>query len=105
MKKLIKVTPFRMFLFVALLFGSDISARASGQSPAAAPGMVSDIQRPNPTGSNPKPEDATMAILAAFEIRSRGQTSRELTLAYVPISREIMLYLPRLANRRNEALR
>jgi hypothetical protein len=67
MKKLIKVIPFRVFLFVALLFGSDISARARGQSPAVAPGMVSDIQHPNPTGSNPKPEDATMAILAAFE--------------------------------------
>jgi hypothetical protein len=28
---------------------------------------VTDVPRPNPSGSNPKPEDATTAILAAFE--------------------------------------
>jgi len=67
MKKLMKITPFRAFLFVALVFGVGISTLARGQSPAAAPGMVSDIPRPNPTGSNPKPENATSAILAAFE--------------------------------------
>ncbi len=65
MKKLMKITPFRAFLFVALVFGVGIISLARGQSPAAAP--VSDIPRPNPTGSNPKPEDATSAILAAFE--------------------------------------
>jgi hypothetical protein len=67
MKKLTKITPLRALLFVALVFGVDIFALARGQSPAAAPGMVSDIPRPNPKGSNPKPEDATVAILAAFE--------------------------------------
>jgi hypothetical protein len=67
MKKLMKTTPFPAFLFVALVFGLDICKPARGQSPAATPGMVSDIPRPNPTGSNPKPEDATSAILTAFE--------------------------------------
>jgi hypothetical protein len=67
MTKLMKIPPFCTFLFVALVFGGNISTLAGGQSPAAAPGMVSDIPRPNPTGSNPKPEDATTAILAAFE--------------------------------------
>jgi hypothetical protein len=67
MKKLMKTTPFRAFLFAALVFGLDICKPARGQSPAATPGMVSDIPRPNPTGSNPKPEDATSAILTAFE--------------------------------------
>jgi hypothetical protein len=67
MKKLMKTTPFRAFLFAALVFGLDICKLARGQSPAATPGMVSDIPRPNPTGSNPKPEDATSAILTASE--------------------------------------
>jgi hypothetical protein len=67
MKKLMKTTPFPAFLFVALVFGLDICKPARGQSPAATPGMVSDLPRPNPTGSNPKPEDATSAILTAFE--------------------------------------
>lgn len=67
MKNLIKITPLRVLLFVALVFVADISAQAHEQSPAAAPGTVADIPRPNPTGSNPKPEDATTAILAAFE--------------------------------------
>jgi hypothetical protein len=67
MKKLMKITPLRALLFGALVFGVDISALARGQSPAAAPVIVSDIPRPNPTGSNPKPEDATPAILAAFD--------------------------------------
>jgi len=62
MKKLMNVTPFVVLLFVVLVFGADISARARGQSPAAAPGKVSDIPRPNPTGSNPKPEAATAAV-------------------------------------------
>jgi hypothetical protein len=67
MKKLMKITPFRALLFVALVFDAGSSTLAGGQSQAAAPGVVSDIPRPNPTGSNPKPEDATSAILAAFE--------------------------------------
>jgi hypothetical protein len=67
MKELIRTSPFGFFLFVALVFSADISAPARGQSRAAAPGIASDIPRPNPTGSNPKPEDATAAILAAFE--------------------------------------
>jgi hypothetical protein len=67
MKRLKKIIPFYVFLSVALVFGAEVSAPARGQSQAAAPGKVSDIPRPNPKGSNPKPEDATAAILAAFE--------------------------------------
>ena len=67
MKKLINVNPFLALLFVALAFGADASAQEPGQSPATSPGTVPDVQHPNPTGSNPKPEDATKAILAAFE--------------------------------------
>jgi|HubBroStandDraft_6_1064221.scaffolds.fasta_scaffold42113_2 hypothetical protein len=66
MKKLMKMTSFHAFLLVALVFGVDSSTVAGGQSQAAGPGIVSDA-RPNPTGSNPKPEDAASAILAAFE--------------------------------------
>jgi hypothetical protein len=67
MKKLMKITPFRALLFACLVFGLESSTLAGGQSQAAAPGVVSSIPRPNPTGSNPKPEDASSAILAAFE--------------------------------------
>jgi hypothetical protein len=67
MKKLTKITPFHVFLVLALVFGADISAGERGQSPAATPGRVPDLPRPNPTGSNPKSEDATAAILASFE--------------------------------------
>jgi hypothetical protein len=67
MKTLIKMTPVSVLLFVILVFGADISAQAPGQSPAPVAGTVAAIQPPNPTGSNPKPEDAPAAILAAFE--------------------------------------
>jgi hypothetical protein len=67
MKTPIKMTPVSVLLFVTLVFGADISAQAPGQSLPPVAGTVPDIQRPNPTGSNPKPEDATAAILAAFE--------------------------------------
>src|SRR5712692_42470 len=67
MKRLMNVTPFLVLLFVVLVFGAAMSAQAPGQSPAPAPRMVPGVPRPNPTGSNPKAEDATSAILAAFE--------------------------------------
>jgi hypothetical protein len=67
MKTLMKITPFHALLFATFVFGLDSSTLAGGQSQAAAPGVVSGIPRPNPTGSNPKPEDASSAILAAFE--------------------------------------
>jgi hypothetical protein len=42
-----------------------ISPRAYGQNPAAAPKV--EVSRPNPTGTDPKPENAENAILAAFD--------------------------------------
>jgi hypothetical protein len=50
--------------FFVLLFG--ITAQGRGQSPLPAPGVTRE-QSPHPKGSNPKPEDATKAILAAFD--------------------------------------
>jgi hypothetical protein len=67
MKKVMNVNPFLVLLSVVLVFGAGASAQEPGQSPAPGPEMVPGLQRPNPTGSNPKPEDATKAILAAFE--------------------------------------
>jgi hypothetical protein len=67
MKTLVKITPFHALLFVALIFSLDSSTVAGGQSQSAAPDVESEVPRPNPTGSNPKPEDASSAILAAFE--------------------------------------
>jgi len=66
MKRLIPVS-FASFLVlpvVVLVFGLDVPGQAPvGQVAASTP----DIPRPNPTGSDPKPEDATAAVLAAFD--------------------------------------
>jgi len=65
-KKLINVTPFVVLLLVVSI-PAVMSAQTSGQSPAPAPGMTPDVPHPNPTGSDPKPEDAANAILASFD--------------------------------------
>jgi hypothetical protein len=59
-------TRFLVSLLLTLVFG----ARASAQMPAKQnlPGQLSgDVPPPNPKGTNPKPEDATTAILTAFD--------------------------------------
>ncbi len=53
-------------LFVAFVFSAGALAQGSGQSPRPPQG-ISEAQTPNLTGSDPKPEDATKAFLAAFD--------------------------------------
>lgn len=67
MKQLMSVTPFLVLLFVVLVFVTGLPAQAPDRNPAPPSETVPDIPRPNPTGGNPKPEDATTAILAAFD--------------------------------------
>jgi hypothetical protein len=66
MKKLVNGTPFFVLLFVAMVFSVADSAQGPGQGRPPAHGPT-DVQRPNIKGSNPKPQDATDAILAAFD--------------------------------------
>jgi len=66
MKKPGNGTRFFVLLFVTIVFSATVSARGSGQSSPPAQG-ISDEQPPNPKGSNPKPKDATKAILEAFD--------------------------------------
>jgi hypothetical protein len=59
-------TRFLAVVSLAMIFGATISA----QMPAKEhlPGqMLSDAPPPNPTGTDPKPADATTAILTAFD--------------------------------------
>jgi hypothetical protein len=66
MKKLVNSTFFCILLFVTMVFSAAVSAQGPGQSPLPAQ-ATTDVQPPNPKGSDPKPEDATKAILAAFD--------------------------------------
>jgi hypothetical protein len=59
-------TQFVEVLLVTMVCG----ATASGQVPSQhhLPGQrAGDVPRPNPKGTDPKPEDATTAILTAFD--------------------------------------
>jgi len=66
MKKLVKGTFFLVFLFVTMAFGAVVLAQGPAQNPLPVRGTT-DVQVPNLKGSNPKPEDAEKAILAAFD--------------------------------------
>jgi len=66
MKKFVNGTRFFVVLFVTMLFSVAVLAQGPGQNPLPAQ-VITDVQPPNPKGSNPKPEDATKAILAAFD--------------------------------------
>jgi len=58
------------WLFAALFLTMTFCVAAGAQVPAKKhlPGqLASDVPSPNPKGTNPKPEDATAAILGAFE--------------------------------------
>jgi hypothetical protein len=54
------------FIFMAVVFSRAVSAQGSGRLPVSAQGKT-DVRPPDTKGSNPKPEDATNAILAAFD--------------------------------------
>jgi len=57
---------FLMVLIVAFVYGECISAQETIQIPGPGQEMV-ELQRPVLTGSDPKPQDAVQAILAAFD--------------------------------------
>jgi hypothetical protein len=54
------------FALLTLVFTQAPSAQERGKSPMNVQEMT-EVQPPNPKGSEPKPEDATKAILAAFD--------------------------------------
>jgi len=54
-----------VFLVVLFVLGAGFSRRALGQNTAIT--SETEVQRPNPMGTDPKPENATTAILAAFD--------------------------------------
>jgi len=64
-KKLRSANPFLLLLIALIVFDAAISAGAFGQKPSSSPDSA--VPRPNPTGTDPKPENATEAILAAFD--------------------------------------
>jgi hypothetical protein len=66
MKTLMNETPLLKLLLLILVFGAAVYAQSPNQNVLAIQGMPS-AQSPNPKRSNPKPEDATRAILAAFD--------------------------------------
>lgn len=66
MRKLTNGTLLFVILFAMMGFGAAILAQEPGKIPLPSQG-VTDVTRPSPTGSNPKPEDATKGILAAFD--------------------------------------
>jgi hypothetical protein len=59
-------TRFVLGLILALALTAVVSTQGSGQNPSVVQETV-EAHPPNPKGSNPKPEDATKAILAAFD--------------------------------------
>ncbi len=59
-------TPFLVILLVSMVFGATASAQVPAQR--HLPGQLAgDVPPPNPKGTDPKPEDATTAILTAFD--------------------------------------
>jgi len=58
--------PFLKVLIVGLVYCEFVSAQESMPIPGPGQAMV-EVQRPTLTGSNPKPQDAAKAILAAFD--------------------------------------
>jgi hypothetical protein len=65
MKKPMIVNLSSVLVLMLIVFIARVSPKAFGQNPAAAP--EPSVPRPNPTGTDPKPENATEAILAAFD--------------------------------------
>ena len=61
----IRVNPSLVLLLALIVFDAGVSAGAFGQNPSSSPDSA--VPRPNPTGTDPKPENATEAILAAFD--------------------------------------
>jgi hypothetical protein len=57
---------FLMLLIVALVYCESASPQETIPGPGPGQEMV-EVQRPTLTGSNPKPQDAPKAILAAFD--------------------------------------
>jgi len=66
MTSLLSRISFLVLLSLAMLFDAAGSAQKPAQIPAPVQGRM-EIQAPNPQGSNPKPEDAERALLAAFD--------------------------------------
>jgi hypothetical protein len=66
MKKPVNGTFFCTLLFVTMIFSAAAAAQGPGQSPLPAQ-VTTDVRPLNPRGSDPKPEDATKSILAAFD--------------------------------------
>jgi len=60
------ITRFLAALFLAMTFSATISAQLTPQQHPPRE-MADDAPPPNPKGSDPKPADATTAILAAFD--------------------------------------
>jgi hypothetical protein len=66
MKNLLKQSLFLAFLFVTIPFNTVVLAQGPAQSTLPARGTI-DMQVPNLKGSDPKPQDAEKAVLAAFD--------------------------------------
>jgi hypothetical protein len=66
MKTLAGALPFVVFLFLTTIFSATVSAQKTALQ--HMPGeTANDVPRPKLAGSDPKPVDATAAILAAFD--------------------------------------
>jgi hypothetical protein len=66
MKRLVVRAFCCIFLLVTMVFSRAVSAQVPSSIPQPDP-MKMDVQAPNPKGTNPKPENATKAVLAAFD--------------------------------------
>jgi len=66
MGKLVNRKFLLVFLSLAVLFCEAVPAQEPAQSPLPVQ-ITTDVQAPNPKGSNPKPGDAGRAVLAAFD--------------------------------------
>jgi hypothetical protein len=57
---------FCILMFGTTVFSATVSEQGRVQSPSPA-SATADVQPPNPKGSDPRPEDAMKALLAAFD--------------------------------------
>jgi hypothetical protein len=55
-----------LLLLVTVVFSAAVSAQGRSQGPSSEP-VITDVQPPNPKGGDPKPEDASRAIIGAFD--------------------------------------
>jgi hypothetical protein len=67
MKTSAPATRFLAVLFLAMTFGAAISAQLTPAQKHPPREIAGDAPPPNPKGTEPKPADATTAILAAFD--------------------------------------